>query len=293
MPLLELTVDSKETSLDVRRFDVQESISGLFSLSVRARSPNADLDLESIVGKPASFRVVSGVAFARAGARFWTGVCSHIEQLQAETTGLSTYQLRIMPTLWLLTQRRNHRIYQHLTIPDIADKILAEWEITPTWSIDRGKYPKLEYRCQYGESDYTFLTRLLEEAGIAFTYPVDDAQGSVLTLADKLHLGAPRPGPARGPRHPRPRLSQPRLRPARRGAQGSFSRRQVRAVSLSAGRLPDRRGQGRRHADGRRQGRRALRPEARRDPGAASARGAALFPTDGHVRHQRPRSRAR
>src|SRR5689334_1538148 len=110
MPLLELTLESGETSLDVRRFDVQESVSGLFSLSIRAFSPNADLDLESIVGKKASFRIVSGLAFAHAGSRLWTGVCSHIEQLQAETTGLSTYHLRIMPTLWLLTQRVNHRI---------------------------------------------------------------------------------------------------------------------------------------------------------------------------------------
>ena len=196
MSLLELTFESGETSLDVRRFDVQESISGLFSLSVRALSPNADIDLEAIVGKKASLRIVSGVVFARAGTRFWTGVCSHIEQTQAEPTGLSTYQLRIMPTLWLLTQRRNYRIYQHLTIPDIADKILSEWNIPPAWSIDRGKYPKLEYKCQYGESDYTFLSRLFEEAGIAFTYPADDVQGSVLTLGDTLHLHAPRPPPS-------------------------------------------------------------------------------------------------
>src|SRR5580692_395662 len=100
MPLLELTFESGETSLDVRRFDVHESVSGLFSLSIRARSPSADIDLESIVGKKASLRVLSGVAYARTGARYWTGVCSQIEQLQAETTGLSTYHRRIVPTLW-------------------------------------------------------------------------------------------------------------------------------------------------------------------------------------------------
>ncbi|WP_437719052.1 type VI secretion system tip protein TssI/VgrG [Sorangium sp. So ce448] len=196
MSLIQLAFESGETSLDVRRFDVQESVSGLFSLSVRAVSPNADIDLESIVGKEASLRIANGIAFARLGTRYWTGICSHIEQLQAETTGVSTYHLRIMPTLWLLTQRRNHRIYQHLSIPDIADEIFAEWGITGAWRIDRGKYPRLEYRCQYGESDYTFLSRLLEEAGIAFIYETDEASGSVLTLSDKLHLGAPRPPPA-------------------------------------------------------------------------------------------------
>src|SRR5690349_8460848 len=105
MPLLELTFESGETSLDVRRFDVHEAVSGLFTVSIRARSPNPDLDLESIVGKKASFRIVSGLVYARVASRQWSGVCSHIEQLQAEPTGLSTYHLRIMPTLWLLTQR--------------------------------------------------------------------------------------------------------------------------------------------------------------------------------------------
>ncbi|WP_437989245.1 type VI secretion system Vgr family protein [Sorangium sp. So ce145] len=196
MPLLELTFESGEASLDVRQFDVQESISGLFTLSILARSPNADIDLESIVGKRASFRIANGFDFASSGARFWTGVCNQIEQVQAETTGLSTYHLRIVPALWLLTQRRNFRIYQHLAIPDIADRIFAEWQITPTWSIERAKYPKLEYRCQYGESDYAFLSRLLEEAGIAFTHPDDQASGSTPTLSDKLHLATPRAPPA-------------------------------------------------------------------------------------------------
>jgi type VI secretion system secreted protein VgrG len=192
MPLLELAFESGETSLDVRRFDVHEAVSALFTVSIRARSPNAELDLESIVGKKAAFRVVSGLAFGGTPSRQWTGVCSHIEQIQAEPTGLSTYHLRIVPRLWLLTQRRNHRIFQHLSIPDIADELLGEWSIPPTWKIERGKYPKLEYKCQYGESDYTFLSRLFEEAGIAFTFPDDEAKGSVLTLSDELHAASPR-----------------------------------------------------------------------------------------------------
>ena len=41
--------------------------------------------------------------------------------MQAEPTGLSSYYLRIVPTLWLCTQRRNYRVFQHLSIPDIVD----------------------------------------------------------------------------------------------------------------------------------------------------------------------------
>lgn len=200
MPVLELSFESGESSLSVRRFSVQEAVSSLFSVSIWARSESPAIDLEAIVGKAASFRVVSGWLFARlGGARLWTGIVSSIEQVQAVepkmgTKELSTYALRIVPELWMLTQRRNYRIFQHKNIPDIIDALLMDWNVEKTWEIDRGKYPKLEYKVQYGESDFAFFSRLLEEAGIAFTFPDNDAKGSKLTLSDKLHTNETRPG---------------------------------------------------------------------------------------------------
>ena len=194
MSLLELSFASGNDSLSVRRFSVHEALSSLFTVSVWARSPQHDLDLESLVGEPASLRIMSGTKFvAGLGGRRWSGVCSFMEQVQAVEPQpgqkpLSTYYLRIVPRLWLLTQRRGYRIYQHLSIPDIADKLLGEWGIKAEWKIDRGAYPKLEYKVQYGESDFAFLSRLFEEAGIAFTFPDDDA-GKTLVLGDKLHHG--------------------------------------------------------------------------------------------------------
>src|SRR5580704_16001284 len=55
MSILELSFASGEGSLSVRTFAVRESISGLFSVSIVARSPNDDIDLESLVGHPAMF----------------------------------------------------------------------------------------------------------------------------------------------------------------------------------------------------------------------------------------------
>ncbi len=197
MPNLDLTFASGETSLAVSRFAVHEGISSLFTVSIWALSEDPSLDLDAIVGQTASFRAESGFAFTPlGGARLWSGVCSYVQLAKAEQIGKSTYHLRIVPRMWLLTQRRGHRIYQHLSVPDIADKLLAEWQITPVWKIDRSAYPKLEYKVQYGESDYDFLSRLFEEAGIAFTFPEDAENGSQLTLDDKLQAGAPRDAPA-------------------------------------------------------------------------------------------------
>ncbi|MFT3764626.1 MAG: type VI secretion system tip protein TssI/VgrG [Minicystis sp.] len=197
MSLLDLSVASGDGSLSVRRISIQEGISRLFTISVVARTEDPSLNLEAIVGKPAALRAATGYAYATVPGRTWTGICSYAEQVQALAHApgerpLSTYFFRIVPGLWLLTQRQGYRIYQHLSIPDIVDKLLKEWSVEPTWKIDRGKYPKLEYKAQYGESDYAFLSRLLEEAGIAFTFPDDEEKGSVLTFGDKLQLNPPR-----------------------------------------------------------------------------------------------------
>ncbi len=191
MPLFDLSFASGEGSLSVRSVQVHEAVSGLYSVSIVARTPVYDLDLESLVGEPAQLHVIAGTAHvANLGERRWSGVVAFMEQVQAEPPGagekpLSTYFLRLVPRLWLLTQRQNYRIYQHLSIPDITDKLLGEWSLTADWKISRGLYPKLEYKVQYGESDFTFLSRLWEEAGIAFTFP-DDESGKTITLGDAL-----------------------------------------------------------------------------------------------------------
>ena len=194
MTILELSLASGEESLSVRRFTVDEALMDPFRVSIMARSPHDDLDLGSIVGQPARFRIVSGLLLALEGARLWTGVCSAMEQTRVEPSGLSTYELTIVPTLWLLTQRRNHRLFQHVAIPDIVARLLAEWGIEPVWRIRRDRYPKLELRVQYGETDYDFFRRLLEEAGITFSFVAHAERGSEIVLDDEPQAGDPRAG---------------------------------------------------------------------------------------------------
>lgn len=193
MATIELSIALQDPSISVRHFSVHEAISELFAVSVLFRSRLPDIDLESVAGMDAALRIVAGTAHVQdLGARSWQGICCSVEQVQAEPTGLSTYHLTIVPRLWLLTQRTGHRIYQHLSIPDIVDGLLGEWKIVPTWAIQRALYPKLEYRVQYGETDYVFLCRLLEEAGIAFTFPDEGGTGMVLSLSDNLQASTAR-----------------------------------------------------------------------------------------------------
>ncbi|HVK66858.1 MAG TPA: type VI secretion system tip protein TssI/VgrG [Polyangium sp.] len=199
MVFFDLSFDGGESSLSVRRFSIHEAVSTPFTVSLWVRSENPAVDIEAIVGQPAIFKVRSGyLNLTGGGMRVWSGYVSYMEQTHGEhrqTKVHSTYHLRIVPHLWLLDQRRNHRIFQHLSIPDIVDKILDEWSVRRTWQVDRGQYPKHEFRVQYGETDFAFVSRLLEEAGIAYTFPDVDDNGSVLTFSDQLHRNPPRPGP--------------------------------------------------------------------------------------------------
>ncbi len=194
MDVLKLQFASGESSLSVRSFRVREAISEPFHIAVTARAPSADIDFEGLVGQAASFELRGGL-LGTGSRRRWTGVCISCEQVKAEPNGLSTYEVVIVPQLWLLRRRRNHRLFQHVSVMDIAATLLGEWNVERRFDVERENHPPLELRVQYGESDYDFLSRLLEEAGISYAFVDDEERGSLLVLSDKPHLAEARSAP--------------------------------------------------------------------------------------------------
>ena len=92
--------------------------------------------------------------------------------------------------MWLASQRRNYRIFQGMTELQIALQLLGEWDV-PTDQKIQGHYKTRKYRVQYGESDFVFLSRMLEEAGISFYFVEKDGQ-TVCVLADAPQANAER-----------------------------------------------------------------------------------------------------
>ncbi|MEO7330943.1 MAG: type VI secretion system tip protein TssI/VgrG [Minicystis sp.] len=187
----ELRFASGQDALSVRHFSVKEGLSALFEVSVVAVSPLDDLDFEAFVGHAAGFTIHTGGAGRSCG---WTGVCNHFEQRAAEETGLSTYLVRIVPALWLATQRHDCRIFQHHAVPAIVRAVLAGHHLTAELRLDLDRYPEQEYRVQYAESDFAFISRLMEEAGISYRFSFHPEEGSKLVLSDTPHRRKPRPG---------------------------------------------------------------------------------------------------
>ena len=324
-PRLSLVFEKGEDSLSVVEFSVHERMNAPFKVTVVARSPHPDISLEDITGYSAGF----GYRSADLEVVAWTGVCSYMEQAQAETsaTGLSTYHFVIVAPIWLLTQRRGHRIFQHLTVPNIVKKILAEYRIDAKWELDDA-YPKREFEVQYDETDFAFVTRLLEASGISYWFEEGRLRRRREPRGDEAHLHRP---PAEGAEHRRDRLLRPaephaeqevrdqrpararrharqdhvaRLRlqeaPARAdeeleprapGRRGGGAR--LRAVPLRPGRLADRGEPGRIHARRRRARRRPQRSRRARGPRHALRRGGAPRQALRRVRHQREGARPR
>ena len=170
--LFELEVASGDT-MSVRRFEATERMSALFRIDLIAMSPNHDVDLDAVVGKPARFTI--GRVHEAEISRTWTGIVTELRQIAVDEVGLSTYELTLAPALWLLTQRRNYRIFQRMSDVEVVQKVLSEWGIVPELALS-DTYAKREYRVQYGETDYAFVCRMLEDAGVSFYFVTEEGQ---------------------------------------------------------------------------------------------------------------------
>lgn len=177
-----------------RSFAVREAMSRCFEVDLEVVSHDPSLALEAILGRPAALELATGYALSAGGNRRFVGILAQAAQARPEPNGLSSYRLRLVPRLWLLQQRRGYRIFQHVSIPDIVKGLLDEWRVEHTFHIDPAGYPKLELKVQYGETDYAFVSRLLEEAGITFRFATSDKGETVVVLDDAPQEAKVRPG---------------------------------------------------------------------------------------------------
>ncbi len=179
-PAIELEVESGEP-LDVRSFAIRERMNELSRIDLRVVSPNGGIDLSEIIGKAATLRIES------TPPRTYTGVCIEMEQVRVDRGNLATYTLSLSPRAWLLTQRTNYRIFQFKSELDIVRQMLGEWNIEHDARISRTHKPR-KYRVQYDEPDWTFVSRMLEEAGISYHFATSN-DGTKLVLDDEPQGG--------------------------------------------------------------------------------------------------------
>ena len=196
---------SLDIKLSVRAFSVKDGLSRLFDVFVTACSEAADLNLDEIVGHPAAFRLPT--RDPEQPYAVWSGICSEVEQIGVEEDGISIYALRIVPMMWRCTQRRNYRVYQHQSTAEIVISLLGEWGIEVEQKLDEKLLPRHEYRVQFGESDFAFVSRLMEADGLSYRFEQIDPRGA--EKKDERELPSMRLVITEGPAETATRLETP------------------------------------------------------------------------------------
>ncbi len=159
----------------IESFGGVEGISRLFEFHVEllAESGTA-IDPKKIVGAKVS--VGLGLNDVQ-GTRWVSGVVASFEQAAADGE-FDVYRARIVPSMWQLTLNSNCRIFQDKTVMDIVKALLSEYGLTLSDQTTT-TYPKLEYCTQYNESDFHFISRLLEEHGIFYWFEHTDQDNKI------------------------------------------------------------------------------------------------------------------
>jgi len=173
-----LSLEGIEHDFKVLEFKGREAISQPYRFDLELVSERPDLDLESLLHRPAF------LAFAPDGS----GIHGLVHKAAQGESGkrLTRYRLTLAPQLAYLAYRTNQRIFQHLTVPQIIAQVLEQHGIqADAYRFQLGPviYPPREYCVQYDETDLHFIQRLCEEEGIHHHFQHSTA-GHVLVFGD-------------------------------------------------------------------------------------------------------------
>jgi type VI secretion system secreted protein VgrG len=168
-----------EDRLFVRRLVGTEAISRPFRYELELLSPDDALDLGALIGQP----VLLKIDLPSLGAeRFIHGLVSRFALVGADEK-LAVYSAEVVPWIWLLSRRTDCRIFQNLTVPDIVKQVFGCLKLSDFELRLDGTYEPWVNCVQYRESDFAFVSRLLEEEGIFYFFE-HSRSAHKLVLAD-------------------------------------------------------------------------------------------------------------
>ncbi|EJC9027008.1 type VI secretion system tip protein VgrG [Salmonella enterica] len=176
--------------------DGGETLSELFSYVVQLKTPDtlnlgyvspaANLPLKPMVGKD----LCVNIELDGGGKRHISGLVTAARVVGHEGRSV-IYELRMEPWVKLLTHTSDYKAFQNKTVVDILDEVLAEYPY-PVEKRLVESYPVRTWQVQYGETDFDFLQRLMQEWGIYWWFEhSEDSHTLVLADAISAHKACP------------------------------------------------------------------------------------------------------
>ncbi len=159
----------------LRSFSGSEEISRLFNYDLDLLSEDGAIEAAEIVGKNVTFWVNN----ADGSPRYFNGFISRFSGA-GHGDRLHLYRAQVVPWLWFLTRKSDCRIFQNKTIPDIIKQVFSDLGFNDFQMELKGKHPEWVYCVQYRETDFNFVSRLMEHEGIFYFFKHENGKHTMV-----------------------------------------------------------------------------------------------------------------
>lgn len=175
--------------LFLESMNVSEGLSQLGGMTLNLLSEQSTLAPKDLLGKP----VTVTLHMQDDAKRYFHGYVTRFG-LGTPRGRYFAYQAEVRPWLWFLTRTSDCRIFQEMSVPDIVKKVFDDHASLAQVKLKLFRsYRPWVYCVQYRESDFQFVTRLLEREGIYWYFEHTDGKHE-LVLMDSLSAHDPLTG---------------------------------------------------------------------------------------------------
>jgi len=175
-----------DTGLLFNRMTATEELGHPFEFEVLAAAPSQSVSIDDLLGTPACV----AVELSDGKQRYFHGlVCAM--GMEGSDERMFGYHMVLRPWLWLLTRRSDTRVFQNMGLVDILKKVFAPFSPNYTFQIS-GTLPTYEYCVQYRETDFNFVSRLMEQEGVYY-YFKHEANKHTMVIVDSPSAHQPCP----------------------------------------------------------------------------------------------------
>ncbi|WP_236265195.1 type VI secretion system Vgr family protein [Escherichia coli] len=168
-----------------------ETVGELFTYSIKLKTPDilnlgyvspaANLQLKPMVGKD----LCVNIELDGGGKRYISGLVTAARVAGHQGRSV-VYELRLEPWLKILTHTSDYKAFQNKNVVEILDEVLDEYP----WPVEKRlveNYPTRAWQVQYGETDFDFVQRLMQEWGIYWWFEHSE-NSHTLVLADAINV---------------------------------------------------------------------------------------------------------
>jgi type VI secretion system secreted protein VgrG len=163
----------------IQRLTGTEQISQLFHYDLQLISEDGEVQVDKILGKAVT---VQYLLPDNAGTRFFSGFVTEFSQV-AYQERYHQYRAVVRPWFWFLTRTSDCRIFQAKSVPQIFNDVAKAAGFSDFKLKLQGTYASRDYCVQYRETDFNFLSRLMELEGIHYYFEHQDGK-HIMVLAD-------------------------------------------------------------------------------------------------------------